>query len=210
MLAQPLGFIVLYSSVRTCNRPALGDLGWGREGQPSRRRGSRGQAMVEFAILIPFLFSIVLGSVDFGRVFGQNAAILGAAREAVRQTIFYSTSSGSNPLFNTTPGLEDNNILTVAQNELGTSNGGSSLSLAPVLHRYDCSITPASPPPTSWFPSTADTGYLFICWAGTGNDGKQHVRITIAWTMSIITPFVQNMVGTPHLHAIVEGTEQSP
>jgi TadE-like protein len=163
--------------------------------------------MVEFAILMPFLFSIVLGGVDFGRVFGQNAAILGAAREAARQTIAFDPTTRTNPDFDPSGG-HDTAILTIAQNELGSS-GGSALSLAPIAHRHDCAFTAASPPPTSLFPGINDSGYLFICWAGAGQDGAQHVRITIAWTMSLLTPFVQNMVGTPHLHAVVEATEQS-
>jgi Flp pilus assembly protein TadG len=163
--------------------------------------------MVEFALIVPLLFSIILGSVDFGRVYGQNSAILGAAREAARQAVYYDPTQQTNPDFNTASSNTD--LLGIAQAEL-SSSGGSSLALAPPAHRGDCTITPASPPPIAWYPTTKDTGYLFICWAGTGSDGVQHVRITIAWTMSLITPFVQNLVGTPHLHAIVEAAEQSP
>lgn len=164
--------------------------------------------MVEFAILLPFLFSIVLGGVDFGRVFGQNASIYGAAREAARQAVAYDPVTATNPNFDPSFG-HDTAILAIAQGELGSSVGPM-LSLAPLARRHDCTFTAASPPPASLFPTTNDTGYLFICWAGTGNDGVPHVRLTIAWTMSLLTPFVQNMVGTPHLHAVVEATEQQP
>lgn len=169
--------------------------------------------MVEFAILIPFLFSIVLGSVDFGRVFAQNSAILGAAREAARQAVYYDSSTGTNGDFKP-DGSADNAILCIAQQELGyacDTSPTATLRLAPSpLNVHDCSITASSPPPSGDYPTDNDKGYLFICWAGTGNDGEQHVRMTITWTMSLLTPFVQNMVGTPHLHAIIEATEQSP
>jgi hypothetical protein len=187
-------------------------LGWGHERAASRRR-SRGQALVEFAILVPFLFTIVMGSVDFGRVFGQNSAILGAAREAARQAIVFVPGTG-NPHFGQTP-ANDAYVLKVAHNELGLSSSDTTtLQLAPAPHENDC-FTPASPPPSSptasnRYPTVNDTGYVFVCWEAPGADGARHVVVTIAWTMSLVTPFVQGIVGTPHLHAIVETTEQSP
>jgi Flp pilus assembly protein TadG len=160
--------------------------------------------MVEFAILIPFLFSIVMGGVDFGRVFGQNAAIYGAGREAARQAIVYSLVSNSNPNYG-----QDGTILCVAQGEMGEPcDNTAALQLAPPANVHNCSFTATSPPGPSMFPTTADSGYLFLCWYTDGNNVKR-VRVTIAWTMSLITPFVQNMVGTPHLHAIVDASAQS-
>jgi hypothetical protein len=167
--------------------------------------------MVEFAILIPFLFSIVLGSVDFGRVFAQNAAILGASREAARQATYYDQSLATNPDFQT-DGSKDTAILCIAQAELGISpcDTSASAKLQLSTDNHDCSITPSSPPPGNVYPASADSGSMIICWAGIGNDGQQHVRITILWTMGLFTPFLQNVVGTPHLHAIVEATKQTP
>lgn len=172
-----------------------------------KRTRTRGQAMVEFAILIPFLFTIVMGSVDFGRVFGQNAAILGAAREAVRQAISYSSATGTNPYFGST---HDADVLAFAHDELGLpSSDTTTLTLAPHGHENDC-YTPTTPPPTSLYPATSDTGYVFVCWTNASLTQPANVTVTIAWTMSLITPFVQSVVGTPHLHAIIQGTEQSP
>jgi Flp pilus assembly protein TadG len=173
------------------------------------RRRSRGQAMVEFAILIPFLFSIVLGSVDFGRVFAQNAGILGAAREAVRQAIAYDTASASNLHFGQSS-ANDTYVLGIAHDELGIAAGDTTtLQLAPNGHENDC-FTPASPPASSLFPTANDTGYVFVCWETTPASRPARVVVTIAWTVSLVTPFVESMVGKPHLHAIVEGTELTP
>lgn len=50
-----------------------------------RRRGSeRGQSMVELALLVPLLALILLGLIDFGRVFGAFIVITNAAREGAR------------------------------------------------------------------------------------------------------------------------------
>jgi hypothetical protein len=46
-----------------------------------RRQKSRGQSMVEFAILLPTLVMILAIAADFGRAFTAYIAISGAARE---------------------------------------------------------------------------------------------------------------------------------
>lgn len=52
--------------------------GWAWRGQPER---SRGQSIVEFAILAPVLMLILLLAVDFGRLFFTYIAVNNAARE---------------------------------------------------------------------------------------------------------------------------------
>jgi len=50
----------------------------------SIRKGSKGQSLVEFAMVVPFLLILVLGIVEFGRVWMMKNILTGAAREAVR------------------------------------------------------------------------------------------------------------------------------
>jgi Flp pilus assembly protein TadG len=45
------------------------------------RDAQRGQALVEFALLVPILFVIVLGAIDFGRLYFAYTTIANAARE---------------------------------------------------------------------------------------------------------------------------------
>jgi Flp pilus assembly protein TadG len=45
-----------------------------------RRRG-RGQSLVEFAIVLPVLILIMLGAVDFGRVFFTWIEVTNSSRE---------------------------------------------------------------------------------------------------------------------------------
>lgn len=168
----------------------------------SRRRRQRGQALVELSIIAPILIVLGLGTTDFGRVFGLNEAINGAAREAARQAAYYDYATGTNPDYGS-----DSAILAVAQQELGSTTGAK-LSL------------PASPDqclpsslPTSDYPlaSSPDTGYLYICRTpkGSNNDGRNHITVAILWRTSLITP-ISNVTGTPLLHAVVDATvEQS-
>ncbi len=48
------------------------------------RRGSAGQGLVEFALIVPLLLVIVLGIINFGHVFAVHASLVNAAREAAR------------------------------------------------------------------------------------------------------------------------------
>jgi len=46
-----------------------------------KRRGERGQALVEAALIIPLLMLIAMGAVDFGRLYYSYTTIANAARE---------------------------------------------------------------------------------------------------------------------------------
>lgn len=48
------------------------------------RRDERGQAMTEFALVLPILLLILMGIVEFGRIFHAYIVINEAARDAVR------------------------------------------------------------------------------------------------------------------------------
>ncbi|MCI0584554.1 MAG: pilus assembly protein [Chloroflexi bacterium] len=60
------------------------------------RDGARGQALLEFALVIPLFLVMLIGIIDLGRVIWANNAVANAAREAAR----YATVHGgakSNP-----------------------------------------------------------------------------------------------------------------
>jgi PKD repeat protein len=50
--------------------------------RPSRHKVGRGQAMVEFALVVPLFMLLLLAAVDFGRMFFSYVQINNAAREA--------------------------------------------------------------------------------------------------------------------------------
>jgi Flp pilus assembly protein TadG len=47
-------------------------------------RGERGQAVVEFALIVPLLVLLTMGMVDFGRIFYSYEGLANAAREGAR------------------------------------------------------------------------------------------------------------------------------
>lgn len=51
------------------------------------RRGERGQALVEFAITVPILLTLLLGIVDFARAWNVYQVLTDAGREATRLAV---------------------------------------------------------------------------------------------------------------------------
>jgi len=71
--------------------------------------GQAGQAMVEFVLVAPILFLVLLGIVDFGRAIAYNNEVTNAAREGARVAIL-----ASNPC---------NTIIANSQGNCSTTSG---------------------------------------------------------------------------------------
>jgi Flp pilus assembly protein TadG len=60
-----------------------------------RRRGPSGQALVEFALVIPIFFFLLFGLIDMGRFVYLNSTLSQAAREAARVAAVEASWIGS-------------------------------------------------------------------------------------------------------------------
>jgi Flp pilus assembly protein TadG len=124
------------------------------------RRAKRGQSAVEFALVLPVLMLVVLGIVDFGRVFIAANALTHGTREAVRfstvngavstanlaairnQVITEATRSGTTvtasqvsiDYFDTT----DSGCTTSPYCSVGTADNGANYTAAGTCPRSDC------------------------------------------------------------------------
>lgn len=58
-------------------------MGWHLK-EARRGRGRRGQALTEFALVVPLLLLMVLGVMEFGRAWGQSQVVTDAARQGAR------------------------------------------------------------------------------------------------------------------------------
>lgn len=52
------------------------------------KRGDRGAALVEFAVVLPLLLLVIGGMIDFGRLFYTEVMITNAAREGARAAMY--------------------------------------------------------------------------------------------------------------------------
>src|SRR4051794_19598668 len=62
-----------------------------------RNARERGSAAVEFALVVPFLLLILLGIVEYGRVYFMQNSITNAARVGARAMVVDSVNGIANP-----------------------------------------------------------------------------------------------------------------
>lgn len=60
-----------------------------------RIKSERGQAMVEFALVLPLLILLLCGILDFGWIFYNDIMVSNAAREAARYSAIHVYDDGS-------------------------------------------------------------------------------------------------------------------
>jgi Flp pilus assembly protein TadG len=53
----------------------------------ANRRGERGQALAEFALVLPLLLVLIAGIIEFGRAWNIKQAVTDAAREGARYAV---------------------------------------------------------------------------------------------------------------------------
>jgi Flp pilus assembly protein TadG len=59
---------------------------------PRGKKGSRGQSLVEFALLLPVFLMLVMGVIDIARAFSALQVVTNASREGARVGILPSTA----------------------------------------------------------------------------------------------------------------------
>src|SRR6476659_2646329 len=69
------------------------------------RRGTSGQAMVEFTLIIPILLMIFVAIADFGRIFAASIAIEAATRDAAEAVANRYVASWPGPLDQPAPAV---------------------------------------------------------------------------------------------------------
>ena len=65
------------------------------------RRAEEGQALVEFALIMPFLLLFIIGIVEFGRAWNLHQVVTDAAREGARRGAIYDPSVTVDTVTNT-------------------------------------------------------------------------------------------------------------
>lgn len=80
-------------------------------------RGERGQSLVEFALLLPVIVILLVGTFDLGRAVMLSETLNAAVREGTRHAIVHGTTSAAplGPGTLTTPPGADNSATTVVR-----------------------------------------------------------------------------------------------
>jgi Flp pilus assembly protein TadG len=135
-------------------------------------RRHSGQSMVEFAVLAPIFFLLLLGTIDLGRAVYIYNTISDAAREGARAAIPFDTPLPTNA-----------QVVGAVQSKLG---GGFSLSVDP------CIAASSSPCPST--PSTPNTGFIWYS-SGIGTPGRNTITVKITFLFQPWVPVVRDAAG---------------
>lgn len=103
-------------------------------------RNENGQALVEFAIILPILLILIMGIVQFGLVLNAYITIENASREGARRGIIGITDAEiKNLIIATSPSLEEKNItLEITPNE-GSRKSGDTIKVK-IEYNYNLSV----------------------------------------------------------------------
>jgi Flp pilus assembly protein TadG len=142
--------------------------------QPQRK--SRGQAMVEFALLASLLLLLLMGIFDFGRAISVYINIAEAAHEGARQLVLRSNYTSRPP---------DSAIINATLAKIG--GGGMVLTEDPCL---------SNPTPCTFpsLPSVPNTGYIWINPNRT--PGNPQVTVRVTYLFAPMTAMISNLTGT--------------
>jgi Flp pilus assembly protein TadG len=142
----------------------------------SARRKSRGQAMVEFALLSGVLMLLLMGIFDFGRAIAAYINIAEAAHEGARQLVLRSNYASTYP---------DTVIVNATLAKIG--GGGMILTEDPCLGNP----TPCTTPST---PTTPNTGYIWI--SPNRTTGNHSVTVQVTFLYAPMTGIIGNLTGS--------------
>ena len=77
------------------------------------RERSRGQSLVEFALVVPVFLMIAFGTIDFGLAFDASMVITNAAREGAREGVTNPSTSAVTARVREVAGRLNNSALTI-------------------------------------------------------------------------------------------------
>ena len=152
----------------------------------SRRQRTRGQSLVEFALVLPVFLLMLFGLIDGARYVFVSNALSNAAREGARKASVEAswiqkanTSCGTigGPVCPADAATLKAHVLTAANQEMAPFGSVTNLYI---------SCDDSTPPTGQWTSGTA-------CTSGTTSGQLVSVRVTYAW--SAFTPIVSSIMG---------------
>jgi Flp pilus assembly protein TadG len=173
--------------------------------QPARRvpaliqiARARGQALVEAALVLPFVVVLSVGVADLGRAFYYSEAVNNAARQALRTAISQPQQStgdavcsggGASASNTATIPPASGNLVTIGNEAAleSTSNGtpaSSALNGASMTVTWHCASNKALTGATA-----SSTDPL--------NTGSAAIEVQLSYSMTILTPFLSAYLHSP-------------
>ncbi|MGH4119669.1 TadE/TadG family type IV pilus assembly protein [Clostridium sp.] len=103
-------------------------------------RNEKGQSLVEFSILLPFLLLLLMGLLEFGLMLNSYLAIHNSAREGARLGIVAGSDSEINELITKmSPTIDIENIIVNITPSVGSRKSGGTITVE-VIYNYQVTI----------------------------------------------------------------------
>lgn len=103
-------------------------------------RNEKGQSLIEFAILLPFLLLLLMGILEFGIMLNSYLTIHNSAREGARLGIVAASDIEIKELItNISPNLNADNILVNITPSEGSRKSGDTITVD-VIYNYQVTI----------------------------------------------------------------------
>jgi hypothetical protein len=89
-------------------------------GRARHRQSERGASIVEFALVAPIFFLLVMGICEFGVGFSNNIALRQGVREGARQGAVANVGSNTScPVTGTTPNTDTKKLICLTKDRIG-------------------------------------------------------------------------------------------
>lgn len=171
-----------------------------------RDRRQRGQSLVEFAISSIVLLLLVMGLLDLSRAFYFAVNLQGAAREGARHAAWFNTAQRVNPY------LDDAEVTSAVNSALaGAGLVGVPKPQAGCLAPSDGNTADNKPYPTTAYPTTPQTVFIYFCYTSPGGGTKTgtmpnppgdnswklgDINVILLMNFQLITPLIQGLFGS--------------
>lgn len=110
-------------------------------------KNNRGQALVEFALMLPVLLLLVVGVMEFGLVINQYMVVAEAAREGARSAALGASNVTVITVVKTASGQMDTSqlIITIAPPDIRVRGNGVTVTVEKPVHTITSLIEPFFP-----------------------------------------------------------------
>lgn len=96
------------------------------------RRAEEGQALVEFALVVPFLLVFLVGIVEFGRAWNLHQVLTDAAREGARRAVVFN------------PNITEDSVRNTVKAAIATAGANPNSATVTVTGLFDSTGEPAT------------------------------------------------------------------
>jgi Flp pilus assembly protein TadG len=149
------------------------------------RSGRGGQAMVEFALLVPVFFFLLIGTIDFGRAGFYYVAASNLARSGARYGAAYANANGT--------GFTDAQIVGLLTQQANAETINIS---QPAV----CGTNTPPTPLTACYQPASGRAFIFVDRSNFTTLPKV-IKVSVVYRFDATTPMIRALVGTIYITA---------